>query len=213
MSDSRQRMEATLELLDHHYYTFSSMVKVARRTGHPVPIDTRGWSQIIVSVLTGIKGINRKKGPDLSDDSDVKGANTWEAIDTPRFNNVIKADTQAHHSDSMDYLDNTPCLFFVLWDENGFAQPRCRIWVVRPPDDDAFRAVCKRWYDARNGGEISSSNFQLHPPRGQDRDVFRNSYGNLSYPLMLMAIRKNDRFVVQRFDPNQMSDGACEYVD
>ena len=58
-----------------------------------MPVDLRGWSQIIVSVLTGIKGIARKKGADLEDGSDVKAANTWEAIDTPRFNGVIKAGT------------------------------------------------------------------------------------------------------------------------
>lgn len=74
-------------------------------------MDTRGWSQIVVSVLTGINGIERKKGADLEDGSDVKGANTWEAIDTPRFNGVIKSGTHANYSDSMAYLDNTPFLF------------------------------------------------------------------------------------------------------
>ena len=80
--DRRAVIDLTLGLLDHHYHSFYSVVEVARRTGHPVPMDTRGWSQILVSVLTGINGIERKKGADLEDGSDVKGANTWEAIDT-----------------------------------------------------------------------------------------------------------------------------------
>ncbi|MYI47928.1 MAG: MamI family restriction endonuclease [Rhodospirillaceae bacterium] len=105
---------------------------MARKTGHPVPTDTRGWSQIIVSVLTGIKGIDRKKGADLEDGSDVKGANTWEAIDTPRFNGVIKAGTKASYSDNVAYLDTTPFLFFLLWDISRRGSHRCRIWVVRP---------------------------------------------------------------------------------
>ena len=123
-------IDVTLGLLDHHFQSFFSVADVARRTKHPVPMDTRGWSQIIVSVLTEINGIERRKGADLADGSDVKGANTWEAIDTPRFNNVIKAGTYANHSDSMTYLDDTPFLFFVLWDIDPSARHRCRIWVV-----------------------------------------------------------------------------------
>lgn len=202
-------IETTLGLLDHHYHSFFSVVEVARRTGHPVPTDTRGWSQIIVSVLTGINGIERKKGADLADGSDVKGANTWEAIDTPRFNGVIKSGTQAEYSDSMSYLDNTPFIFFVLWDINNDKRHRCRIWVVRPSDDSEFRAVCERWYEARANGEISSSNFQLHPPRGRDDDIIRNSYGNLIYPLLFSAIRNDERFMLQRYSPDVLTCGRC----
>ena len=110
---AKARATKSLRLLDEHYDAFYSVVDVARETGHPVPMDTRGWSQIIVSVLTGIKGLERKKGADLVDGSDVKGASTWEAIDTPRFNGVIKAGTQAAYSDSIDSLDMMPFLFFV----------------------------------------------------------------------------------------------------
>jgi len=70
------RSKRTIHLLDEHYKSFYSVVEVARETRHPVPADTRGWSQIIISVLTGIKGMARKKGADLEDGSDVKGANT-----------------------------------------------------------------------------------------------------------------------------------------
>lgn len=209
MSGDPRVIELTLGLLDHHYHSFYSVVEVARRTGHPVPMDTRGWSQIVVSVLTGINGIERKKGADLEDGSDVKGANTWEAIDTPRFNGVIKSGTHANYSDGMVYLDNTPFLFLVLWDIDPGSRHRCRIWTVRPPDDLQFRAMCERWYEARASGEISSTNFQIHPPRGQDNDIIRNSYGTLVYPLLFSATREDERFMLQQYRPDVMRDGLC----
>ena len=202
-------VDVTLRLLDHHYHSFFSVAGVARRTKHPVPMDTRGWSQIIVSVLTGIMGIERKKGADLSDGSDVKGANTWEAIDTPRFNGVIKAGTLSDYSDDMTYLDNTPFLFFVLWDIDRRDRHRCRIWVVQPPFDSEFRTMCARWYDARSTGEIKSTNFQLHPPRGNDSNVIRNNFGSLVYPLLFSAIRDGDHFVLQQYHPEALECGRC----
>lgn len=207
--EQQERVNRALDLLDRHYNAFYSVAETARATGHPVPTDTRGWSQIVVSILTGIRGIERKKGPDLQDGSDVKGANTWEAIDTPRFNNVIKSGTQAASSDSLRYLDQTPFLFLVLWDINSDAQQRCRIWVVRPQIDSAFRDMCALWYDARRDGQIRSSNFQLHPPRGTDLDVIRNTKGNLVYPLMLCAVRYHDKYEIQTFDSGVMDTGLC----
>ncbi|MEQ8318723.1 MAG: MamI family restriction endonuclease [Rhodospirillales bacterium] len=200
----------TLALLEEHYDAFYSVVGVARETGHPVPMDTRGWSQIIVSVLTGIKGIDRKKGADLDDGSDVKGANTWEAIDTPRFNGVIKAGTKADHSDSLEYLDTMPYLFFVLWDETPEGEARCRIWCVRPRVDPQFRAMCGKWYDARAAKEIISTNFQLHPPRGKNSDEIRNKCGNLIYPLLFAAVRGKHGYKIARVEPDVLQSGLCK---
>ncbi len=207
--EAKARATKSLRLLDEHYDAFYSVVDVARETGHPVPMDTRGWSQIIVSVLTGIKGLERKKGADLDDGSDVKGANTWEAIDTPRFNGVIKAGTQAAYSDSIDSLDMMPFLFFVLWDKNAIAQCRCRIWVVRTQVDTEFRRMCENWYRDRISGVIRSNNFQLHPPRGKDTNVFRNTYGNLLYPLLFCAVRNDSGYNVVSHDPNMLLSGIC----
>jgi hypothetical protein len=53
--------EKALQLLDLHYDTFFSAAAHARQTGHPVPMDTRGWSQVLVSTLVGINGPERKK--------------------------------------------------------------------------------------------------------------------------------------------------------
>lgn len=209
----KKRVRETIELLDKHYDAFYSIADVAKKTGHPVPTDTRGWSQILVSVLTGIDGMQRKKGADLEDGSDVKGANTWEAIDTPRFNGVIKAGTLAGHSGNMAFLDATPNLFFVLWDEPGEGQHRCRIWVVRPQEDPEFRQVCSAWYAARAIGEIQSDNFQLHPPRGEDHNIIRNSFGNLAYPLLFSAVRGERRYALQVHNRAAAKKGLCERVD
>lgn len=212
-NDEKRRIRETIKLLDKHYEAFYSIAEVAKRTGHPVPTDTRGWSQILVSTLTGIGGMQRKKGADLEDGSDVKGANTWEAIDTPRFNGVVKAGTLAGHSGNMAFLDATPNLFFVLWDMNREDQQRCRIWVVRPQVDPEFRQMCRAWYSARAKGEIMSHNFQLHPPRGEDDDVIRNSFGNLSYPLLFAAVHGKKRYSLQAYNQASATEGFCERVD
>ncbi len=204
----------TLELLDLHYDAFHDISDVARKTGHPVPVDTRAWSQILVSVLTEIKGLKRKKGADLDDGSDVKGAITWEAIDTPRFNGVIKAGTKAKFSDRIESLDDMPYLFLVLWDNAPVTNNyRCRIWCVRPQIDTDFRWMCKLWYDKRVRGEITSSNFQLHPPRGQNSNVIRNSCGNLQYPLLFCAERTSKtKYALIKHDPDVMLNGLCQTV-
>ncbi|AFK63886.1 hypothetical protein TKWG_20845 [Advenella kashmirensis WT001] len=178
---------AALSLLDLHYEAFYDVEPFASQTGHPVPMDTRGWSQILASVLSGINGLARQKGADLADGSDVKGANTWKAIDTPRFNGVIKAGTKALTSDKIESLDVMPHLYLVLWDQTIRDTARCRIWVVRPQHDVLFRGICTNWYDKRTADEISSTNFQLHPPRRNDSNVIRNSCGNLEYPLYFCA--------------------------
>jgi hypothetical protein len=141
--------QRALSLLDLHFESFYAVEPYATATGHPVPTDTRGWSQVVVSTLCGIKGLERQKGADLSDGSDVKGANTWKAIDTPRFNGVIKAGTKANVSDKIDSLDGMPHLYMVLWDETKRGTARCRIWVVRPQHDAIYVRImvcqaCKR---------------------------------------------------------------------
>lgn len=207
--DLPQTVRKVLDLLELHYASFHSAVGIARETGHPVPVDTRGWSQIIVSALTGIKGLERKKGADLDDGSDVKGANTWEAIDTPRFNGVIKAGTKSKHAGKLSSLDTMPYLFFVMWDIKSTGAHRCRIWCVRTQHDAEFRAMCSRWYSACETGEIKSWNFQLHPPRGKDTDIFRNTYGILQYPLFFCAEREKSGYMVTTYDLNVLTNGNC----
>ncbi|MDP1876958.1 MAG: MamI family restriction endonuclease [Actinomycetota bacterium] len=209
-SAPEERLAEALRLLDHHREAFHAVVDVASETGHPVPMDTRGWSQIIVSVLTGVHGLDRKKGADLDDGSDVKGANTWHAIDTPRFNGVVKAGTQADASDSIASLDAMPYLYFVLWDTSPRGRDRCRIWVVRPDTDPVFRAMADDWYEQRAIGTIKSNNFQLHPPRGKDSDEIRNSCGNLLYPLFFAAeVGSSDEYEITTYDPAVLVSGIC----
>ncbi|HVA51642.1 MAG TPA: MamI family restriction endonuclease [Pirellulales bacterium] len=205
-------MNDVLSLLDAHYEAFFSAKPHADKTGHPVPCDTRAWSQILISLLTGINGRRREKGADFVDGSDVKAACCWGAIDTPRFNGAIPAgrlSTTSRKAENLTAFDSMPFLFFVLWDDDTDAHPRCRIWCVRPRQDRVFRKMCAKWYRQRATGEIKSTNFQLHPPRFRDDDIFRNKCGNLAYPLLFTAIRKENGFECLRYDPAALEQGKC----
>ena len=210
-------IDIALDLLEMHYKCFHTVAPLATQTGHTVPTDTKSWSEVLVSLLTGLHGRGRKKGSDLSDGSDVKAANFWNAIDTPRFNGVLPAGriTQAAKKpESVGALDSMPHIFFVLWDHGEQSRlPRCRVWVVRPPSDVAFRNMARRWYDAKAAGAIKSPNFQLHPPRDKDTNVFRNTFGNLYYPLLFSAVRGPERYTVELFDPSASTSGRCRVTD
>lgn len=200
----------SLRLLDLHYESFFAAEPFATKTGHPVPMDTRGWSQVLASTLSGIKGLERRKGADLDDGSDVKGANTWKAIDTPRFNGVIKAGTKALTSDKIDSLNEMPHLYLVLWDETVRATARCRVWVVKTNSDALFRQMATAWYKKRENGEITSTNFQLHPPRKLDTNIIRNTCGNLVYPLLFCAERPAGAgYQLVSYEPKALVSGAC----
>ena len=203
-------VQEVLQLLQIHYEAYSEVKPFADKYKHPHPTDTRGWSQILVSALTGIDGYGRRKGPDLEDGSDVKAANCWDAIDTPRFNGCIKAGTKASTAGSLESLDSMPFLFFVLWDTTeSTAELRCRVWVVRTQYDVEFRRMASFWYERRRTGEIKSDNFQLHPPRNTDTDVFRNNCGILNYPLLLEARLQSGRFEAVHYESSVLKSGEC----
>lgn len=207
------KIRSALAILEEHYRAFGAAKEFAESTGHTVPSDTKSWSQILVTALTGLSGRARKKGSDLEDGSDVKAANVWSAIDTPRFNGAIPAGrTSATAKKPADIraLDGIPHIFFVLWDEQGPARlPRCRVWVVRAQKDEVFREMCAKWYEARKTGEIRSTNFQLHPPRNVDDDLIRNTYGNLRYPLYFAAVRDGGRYRVTHYAKDVLGSGRC----
>lgn len=217
MTGSSRVQEDVLTVLDEHYRAFYAAKPFADRTGHTVPSDTKSFSEILVSLLTGVSGRNRKKGTDLSDGSDVKAANVWDAIDTPRFNGCAPAGRitdAARKSDDVTALDDIPFLFFVLWDGRGIAAvPRCRVWCVRPDTDTEFRKLVAKWYEKRALGEIISTNFQLHPPRNEDHNVIRNSLGNLQYPLFFQAERDANRYHIIRHDEAVLRSGRCIRAD
>lgn len=212
-ADAAARLDDALHLLKIHHDSFFEAAEFAVKTEHPVPSDTRAWSQILVSTLTGIPGIARKKGADLADGSDVKAANVWLAIDTPRFNGVIKSG-RVGEKGSLASLDNVPHLFMVLWDnepETGAA--RCRVWVVRPQTDRRFREMCTEWYRQRDAGSIQSDNFQLHPPRNLNTNVIRNTCGILHYPLLFEAVWSGDKYSLRTYDLAVLEGGECSTVD
>lgn len=207
---NESNIDKVLEFLKLHHDAFVQATVFAEQTQQPTPTDTRAWSQIVVSLLCDVQGLSRRKGPDLEDGSDVKGANTWGAIDTPRFNNVIKAGTKSDVSDSMASLDEMPRLFFVLWDnEPEHKRKRCRIWCVRPAVDPIFREMCASWYEKKKNGEITSNNFQLHPPRGLNSNTFRNRCGNLDYPLLFCAEFAAGEYQVKIYRPEILKTGLC----
>ncbi|MFR3071631.1 MAG: MamI family restriction endonuclease [Paeniclostridium sp.] len=212
MSSSENVKEA-LELLKVHHESFFNVHKYALKTLQPTPDDSCAWSQVLVSLLTGIAGLGRKKGPDLVDGSDVKAANTWGSIDTPRFNNVIKSGTKSKTSGKIESLDNMPYLFFVLWDnEPTNKRERVRVWAVRTKNDKLFRKMCSVWYELRRTGKIKSDNFQLQPPRNKNSNEFRNTYGNLNYPLLFSAIWDKSVYNLQVYNPNVLKNGKCTSV-
>lgn len=207
-----RNLAKTIRFLNIHRREFFILKSYANITGHPVPSDSKYFSQILVSLLTEIRGIDRKKGADLEDNSDVKSALVWDAIDTPRFNSCLKAGTLSTVSDSMQSLDIMPHLYLVLWDnEPTSKRERCRIWVVRAKEDEEFRKICRIWYEKRRKGEIVSNNFQLHPPRNLNSDEIRNTCGNLIYPLFFSAIWKSSRksYIIETYNPSVLITGNC----
>ena len=201
-----------LSLLNEHHRAFFATKPLADKTEHTVPSDTKSFSEILVSLLTGLRGRGRKKGSDLSDGSDVKAACVWSAIDTPRFNGCAPAgrtsDT-ARRPNDVSALDDIPFLFFVLWDERAARVPRCRVWCVSPRTDRQFRRMVSLWYSKRATGEITSTNFQLHPPRNRDDNIIRNTCGNLQYPLLFQAEFHQGSYSVVRFEPTELENGEC----
>lgn len=203
-------LENALDVLNTHHIHFFEGQRYASITAQPTPEDSRAWSQILISTLTGICGLARKKGPDLADGSDVKSANAWCSIDRVRFNGVTKAGTQSRLAGSMEYLDQMPFLFFVLWDHNPENhRERARVWVVRSQYDALFRNVVQNWYDQLADRRIISSNFQLHPPVNQNNDVFTNMCGDLEYPLLLDAEWDGHSYQAIYYEPNVLDSGEC----
>lgn len=210
----RDTLEDALNILDKHHIHFFEAQDFAALTSQPTPEDSRAWSQILISTLTGIPGLSRHKGQDLADGSDVKSANAWFSIDKVRFNGVIKAGTQSTLSGRMEYLDQMPFLFFVLWDYNpDNDRERARIWVVRPQYDRLFRKMARHWYEQLANGTIRSSNFQLHPPVNENNDIFTNLCGNLQYPLLLEAEWDGYNYSALYYNPAILHSGVCQDVN
>jgi hypothetical protein len=60
-----QDLSQVKRLLLEHRRSFLEAKKFADITGHTVPSDTKSWSQILASLLTGKKGLFRQKGSDM----------------------------------------------------------------------------------------------------------------------------------------------------
>lgn len=201
-----------VDILNEHRRSFLAAKLFADKSGHTVPCDTKSWSQILATYLSGIPGLNRKKGSDLEDGSDVKAANAWDAIDKPRFNGVLSAGRVGTDYGDISSLDSMPYLIFVLWDwvDGTVGKERCRAWAVRTKVDRVFRDVAQKWYELRGAGEIRSANFQLHPPIHRNEDVVTNECGNMQLPLLFMATWRDRSYVIDTFDINVLRNGSCK---
>jgi MamI restriction endonuclease len=203
-------------ILNLHYKSFYEAKPFADSTGQLVPSDTKAWSQILVCALTGLQGRKREKGSDLEDGSDVKAANSWDAIDNPRFNSCLptgRTSKKAKKKENVGALNDTPFLFFALWDQRASdRKARCRIWCIRPPSDTIFRKMAKKWYRQRREGTVST-NFQLHPPISRDENVFTNRCGDLEYPLLFCAVRIGKKYRVEVYAPAMLKRGVCRKAD
>ena len=95
-----------------------------------------------------------------------------------------------------------------MWDTTESTRhKRCRIWVVRTQHDTEFRRIASKWYRLRAEGHIKSNNFQLHPPRNLDHNIFRNNCGNLEYPLLFEACLETEGAIF--YDESVLTSGAC----
>lgn len=191
-----------------------------RLTSQTSQLDFGYLSQHLVSLVSGIEGKHQRgKGDDLSDGSEVKSASCIDAADTPRWNNVnCGAKTVREIQSKMESL---PFLFFVLLDttERGGDILRCRIWVVRPSEDENFLNVMLDWATKKETGEIKSTNLQLHPPRwekGVD-NITTNTSGNLKLPLLYHSEQLDIPGILvmetKLFDPEMILNGFSERVD
>lgn len=187
-------------------------------------IDFGYLSQHLVSLLSGIPGNGQRgKGDDLSDGSEVKSASCLDADDTPRWNGV-----NCHKKLSRDISDKyseIPYFFFVLIDtteKNGNIL-RCRAWVVRPSDDEAFRRVTIGWGrendEKQSSGQSLMTNLQLHPPRWEkaEENITTNSLGNLKLPLFYHAEQLDIPGIsvmeTKLFNPALVDSGLSEYIE
>lgn len=206
-----------INMLNEHKSSFNRAEVYAKLTKQPIPTHTVNWSQILVSLVTGIEGLDKRKGPDLSDGSDVKGASIWGAIDTPRFNGVVPAGRVLSDYEKTQELYKN--IYFVLWDykynKHSEKTERCRIWCVSPSKDILFKEIAIKWYSQVNSGEIKSTNFQLHPPRNIDNNIFKNNCGTLNYPLMMEAIfdKKINSYKIIEIDLEIPIKGRCSKVE
>ena len=200
-----------LECLNTHKVAFDKSLKFSKLTGQPTPQDTAKWSQIFISILMNVKGLYQKKGPDLSDGSDVKGACVWHAIDTPRFNGVVPAGRILTDYKSSQNIYNK--IYFVMWDYNLKKKERCRVWGVNIEIDNVFRNMVDKWYKQREDRIIKSSNFQLHPPRNKDENILRNKCGNLEYPLLFEAFIENESYKIKHKDLNLIKTSKCKIAN
>src|SRR5207253_10322932 len=84
----KNRRELAAQLIKELFLeTRERLLKWAPITGQSAQVDAGYIAQHLVSLVTGIPGTRRRgKGLDLTDNSEVKTANSVDGIDMPRWN-------------------------------------------------------------------------------------------------------------------------------
>jgi MamI restriction endonuclease len=190
MSADERRTRIEELITDFFVDARATLVKWSRVTGQSAQIDTGYIAQHLASLVLQIPGQGFKgKGVDLGDGSEVKSASIVSGIDRPRWNhnmgtaaNDLKREEKGVTTKGQIYLNETPCVFYVLFDrvhdEAGAptSQLRVRGWCINARTDKAWRSLFSRYLEARKG---NTYNLQLHPPVGYDDSLVVNEMGNL----------------------------------
>ena len=57
----KKRLRLAIDVLNTHHLHFFEGQEFAEMTHQPTPEDSRAWSQILISILTGIPGLDRQR--------------------------------------------------------------------------------------------------------------------------------------------------------
>ncbi|HPG07929.1 MAG TPA: MamI family restriction endonuclease [Saprospiraceae bacterium] len=202
---------------------WKQLVTWNKLTFQTAQLDFGYLSQHLVSILSGIKGNNQRgKGADLEDGSEVKSASFIDAIDKPRWN---KVNCGAVTTKQIYQKFNTiPFMFFVLLDTTvqGGDKLRCRVWCVRPMEDDKFMYILTSWSNDNDDKILKKmqvkTNLQLHPPSWEkaESNITSNSISNLKLPLIYhseqLSIPEILVMETKYFNPALIYDGFSELI-
>jgi hypothetical protein len=141
----------------------------------------------------------RGKGSDLADESEVKAANTLDAIDTPRWNHHLP------NPPAVNRLLARPSIYYVLFDtlaRDSDSPFRCRVWRVFPQRDEAFQKLVQNWAKSEDRGD----NMQIQPPRWNPHNIAKCFGVRIRMPLLLHAEQQEigtlDFVSIVKFRPN-----------
>jgi hypothetical protein len=240
-ADERQQLIEEL-IADFFVDARAALVKWSKVTGQSAQIDTGYIAQHLASLVLQTPGQGFKgKGLDLIGGSEVKSASIVAGSDRTRWNHELgtavkdrKSRDAKKKTKSDIYLDETPFIFYVLFDRvyDGVGAPtstlRIRGWCVNAHADEGWRSLIGKFLQAREEEHLNPPegkrvkkrhNLQLHPPIGWDNSTVVNKLGNLDMTRALVldvhfedppaGEKINARWEVARLDVPPDFDSGC----